>query len=157
MSHVHSRARQTRGRGAEPPKHIISDCPRSSTAHQHSRLTSSPPTSALRFTFRFALMLLVAYHVSEYLPSERRTAPRRLSLLRLFEPPIFQLPRRKLSRSRDTQGMTFRNLSFSPERIRPNHAMQRTAGRSAFQLSMSSTFNLQRCAPLPALADLVSR
>src|ERR1700712_4454992 len=33
--------------------------------------------------------------------------------------------------------------------------MQRTAGRSAFQLPMTSTFNLQR--PSPAVTDLVSR
>ncbi len=38
-----------------------------------------------------------------------------------------------------------------------NHAMQRTAGRSAFPLSMTSTFNLQPRAPSPAVADLVSR
>jgi hypothetical protein len=35
--------------------------------------------------------------------------------------------------------------------------MQRTAGRSAFSLWMTSTFNLQRCAPSLAVADLVSR
>jgi hypothetical protein len=40
---------------------------------------------------------------------------------------------------------------------RPNQAMQRTAGRSAFQLSMTSPFNLQPHAPSPAVADLVSR
>ena len=39
----------------------------------------------------------------------------------------------------------------------PNQAMQRTAGRSAFSLSMTSTFNLQLRAPSPAVADLVSR
>ena len=38
-----------------------------------------------------------------------------------------------------------------------NQAMQRTAGRSAFPLSMPSTFNLQPHAPSPAVADLVSR
>ncbi|MGI9087113.1 MAG: hypothetical protein ACR2HH_05130 [Chthoniobacterales bacterium] len=48
-------------------------------------------------------------------------------------------------------------------RVRPaatpasNHAMQRTAGRSAFPLSMISTFNLQPRALSPAVADLVSR
>ena len=35
-----------------------------------------------------------------------------------------------------------------------NQAMQRTAGRSAFQLSMIYTFNLQPHAPSPAVADL---
>jgi hypothetical protein len=40
---------------------------------------------------------------------------------------------------------------------RPNQAMQRTAGRSAFSLSMTSTFNQQRRASSPAVADLVSR
>ena len=40
---------------------------------------------------------------------------------------------------------------------RSNQAMQRTAGRSAFPLSMTSTFNLQPRAPSPAVADLVSR
>lgn len=38
-----------------------------------------------------------------------------------------------------------------------NQAMQRTAGRSAFSLSMTSTFNLQRHSPSPAVADLGSR
>jgi len=36
-------------------------------------------------------------------------------------------------------------------------AMQRTAGRSAFPLSMTSTFNPQPRSPSPAVADLVSR
>jgi hypothetical protein len=40
---------------------------------------------------------------------------------------------------------------------RSNQAMQRTAGRSAFSLSMTSTFNLQRSALSPAVTDLVSR
>jgi len=40
---------------------------------------------------------------------------------------------------------------------RPNQAMQRTAGRSAFQLSMTSTFNPQPRSLSPAVADLVSR
>ena len=40
---------------------------------------------------------------------------------------------------------------------RPNPAMQRSAGRSAFPLSMASTFNLQRTAPSPVVADLVLR
>ena len=39
----------------------------------------------------------------------------------------------------------------------PNQAIQRTAGRAAFPLSMTSTFNLQRRALSPAVADLVSR
>ena len=39
----------------------------------------------------------------------------------------------------------------------PNQAIQRTAGRSVFQVSMTSTFNLQRCALPPAVADLASR
>jgi hypothetical protein len=38
-----------------------------------------------------------------------------------------------------------------------NQAMQRTAGRLAFYLSMTSTFNLQRRSPSSAVADLVSR
>jgi hypothetical protein len=42
-------------------------------------------------------------------------------------------------------------------RQRPNHAMQRTAGRSAFPLQMTSAFNLQPHALSPAVADLVSR
>ena len=40
---------------------------------------------------------------------------------------------------------------------RPNQAMQRTADRSAFPVSKTSTFNLQRRSPSPAVADLVSR
>jgi membrane protease YdiL (CAAX protease family) len=40
---------------------------------------------------------------------------------------------------------------------RPNQAMQRTAGRSAFPLSMTSTFNPQPRALSPAVADLGSR
>jgi hypothetical protein len=35
--------------------------------------------------------------------------------------------------------------------------MQRTAGRSAFRPSMTSTFDTQRRTPSPAVADLVSR
>ncbi len=50
---------------------------------------------------------------------------------------------------------TLENLSTEPDR--PNQAIQRTAGRSAFPLSMTSTFNRQRCAPSPAVADLLSR
>ena len=38
-----------------------------------------------------------------------------------------------------------------------NQAMQRTAGRSALPLSMTSTFHLQPHSPSPAVADLVSR
>lgn len=38
-----------------------------------------------------------------------------------------------------------------------NQAIQRTAGRSAFELTMTSTFNIQRCAASPAVADLESR
>jgi hypothetical protein len=38
-----------------------------------------------------------------------------------------------------------------------NHAIQRTAGRSAFQLSMTSTFNPQPRTLSPAVADLRSR
>jgi hypothetical protein len=38
-----------------------------------------------------------------------------------------------------------------------NQAMQRTAGRSAFLLEMTSTFNLQQHTLSPAVADLVSR
>jgi len=40
---------------------------------------------------------------------------------------------------------------------RPNQAMQRTAGRFAFPLSMTSTLNQQPRALSPAVADLVSR
>jgi hypothetical protein len=36
-------------------------------------------------------------------------------------------------------------------------AMQRTTGRSAFELSMTSTFNQQPRALSPAVADLMSR
>ena len=39
----------------------------------------------------------------------------------------------------------------------PNQAIERTAGRAAFPLSMTSTFNLQRSALSPAVAGLVSR
>jgi membrane protease YdiL (CAAX protease family) len=46
-------------------------------------------------------------------------------------------------------------LLARPER--PNQAMQQTAGRSAFRLSMTSTSNLQPQAPSPTVADLVSR
>jgi len=38
----------------------------------------------------------------------------------------------------------------------PNQAMQRTAGRAAFPLSMTSTFNLQRRSSSPAVAGLGS-
>jgi hypothetical protein len=38
-----------------------------------------------------------------------------------------------------------------------NQAMQRSAGRCALQLPMTSTFNLQLRTPSPAVADLVSR
>jgi hypothetical protein len=47
--------------------------------------------------------------------------------------------------------------SIEMHRSRPNQAMQRTVGRSAFPLSMTSTFNPQPHAPSPAVADLVSR
>jgi hypothetical protein len=39
----------------------------------------------------------------------------------------------------------------------PNHALQRTAGRSAFLSLMTPTFNQERRALSPAVADLVSR
>ena len=42
-------------------------------------------------------------------------------------------------------------------KIRRKQPMQRTAGRSAFYLSVTSIFNLQRRALAPAAADLVSR
>ena len=45
----------------------------------------------------------------------------------------------------------------SSARKTPNQAMQRTAGRSAFPLSVTSTFSLQPPAPSPAVADLGSR
>jgi hypothetical protein len=38
-----------------------------------------------------------------------------------------------------------------------NQAMQRTAGRSAFPLAVTSTFNLQPRTLSPAVADLGSR
>ena len=41
--------------------------------------------------------------------------------------------------------------------LRPYHAMQPIAGRSAFQPSMTSVFNPQRQAPSAAVADLVFR
>ena len=37
------------------------------------------------------------------------------------------------------------------ETMGSNHAMERTAGRSALPLSMTSTFNPQPCAPSPAI------
>ena len=50
---------------------------------------------------------------------------------------------------------------FAPKRrstSKPsNQAMQRTAGRSAFPLPMTSTFNQQQRPPSPAVADLRSR
>src|SRR3954468_2674338 len=46
---------------------------------------------------------------------------------------------------------------FTPTPMTPNQAMQRTADRCAFSLSMTSTLNLQQDAPSPAVADLVSR
>ena len=45
----------------------------------------------------------------------------------------------------------------SMDQERPDHAMQLTPGRSAFPLSITSTFNLQRQAPSPAVADLTPR
>jgi hypothetical protein len=53
-------------------------------------------------------------------------------------------------------GQVARNLSMNSPAT-PNQAIQRTAGRSAFSLSMTSPFNLQRRALSPAVADLVSR
>ena len=47
--------------------------------------------------------------------------------------------------------------SFPEEAVRSNQSMQRTAGRSACPLSMTSTFSLQRRVPSPAVADLGSR
>ena len=58
--------------------------------------------------------------------------------------------------SMDTQEL-IKRLKSLESRIRSNQAMQRTAGRSAFTLLMTSTFNLQPHAPSPAVADLVSR
>jgi hypothetical protein len=56
-------------------------------------------------------------------------------------------------------GISVRPLSLGSVVVaqRPNQAMQRTAGRSAFSLQMTSTFNQQPHAPSPAVADLVSR
>jgi hypothetical protein len=45
----------------------------------------------------------------------------------------------------------------SSRMTKPNQTMQRTAGRSAFPLSMTSTFDPQPHAPSPAVADLVPR
>ena len=56
-----------------------------------------------------------------------------------------------LRRSERRFGMT------RPPSMKSNQALQRTAGRSAFLLSMTSTFNQQPHAPSPAVADLVSR
>ena len=47
--------------------------------------------------------------------------------------------------------------AVAPNRNASNQTMQRTAGRPAFSLAMNSTFNPQRRAPSPAVADLVSR
>ena len=52
---------------------------------------------------------------------------------------------------------TYRLYIESDAQPRPNQAMQRTAGRSAFPLSMTSTINPQPRAPSPAVADLGSR
>ena len=52
--------------------------------------------------------------------------------------------------------LSLESLQFRDTR-QPNQAMQRTAGRSAFPLSMTSTFNQQPHAPSPAVADLGSR
>ena len=46
-----------------------------------------------------------------------------------------------------------RHYSNSPQP--PNQAMQRTAGRAAFPLSVTSTFNPQPRSPSPAVADLI--
>jgi hypothetical protein len=46
---------------------------------------------------------------------------------------------------------------YPPSSKRPNQAMQRTAGRSAFQLPMTSTLPEQPRSPSPAVADLGSR
>ena len=55
-------------------------------------------------------------------------------------------------------GSSFRRSLEDWRRLRrPNQAMQRTAGRSAFPLPMTSTFNPQRHTPPPAVADLGSR
>jgi hypothetical protein len=53
-----------------------------------------------------------------------------------------------------TDTIEFKRASFN---MSSNRAMQRTAGRSPFSLSMTSTLNVQRRAPSPAVADLVSR
>jgi hypothetical protein len=50
----------------------------------------------------------------------------------------------------------YRRVDVKPPQA-SNQAMQRTAGRSAFTLSLTSTFNRKRRAPSPAVADLVSR
>jgi hypothetical protein len=55
----------------------------------------------------------------------------------------------------ETLRYKFMKIGLPPDR--PNQAMQRTAGRSALQLSMTSTFNPQRRELSPAVADLVSR
>jgi hypothetical protein len=58
-------------------------------------------------------------------------------------------------RGKDTSRSASYRLALRRET--PNQAMQRTAGRSAFPLSMTSTFNRQRRPPSPSVADLVSR
>jgi hypothetical protein len=55
----------------------------------------------------------------------------------------------------DDKGNELVAASTKPFKVLSNHAMQRTAGRSAFPLSMTSTFNQQRRALSPAVADLV--
>jgi hypothetical protein len=62
-----------------------------------------------------------------------------------------------VSRSIVASRNSMMTLAKQVERTTPNQAMQRAAGRFAFPLSMTPTFNWQRRAPSPAVADLVSR
>jgi hypothetical protein len=55
-------------------------------------------------------------------------------------------------------GSSFRRSVEDWQRLkRPNQALQRTAGRSAFPLSMTSSFNQRPHSPSPPVADLGSR
>jgi len=65
--------------------------------------------------------------------------------------------RERLAREIERRATHLANRVEAVRHTRPNQAMQRTAGRSAFPLLTTSTFNLQRRAPSPAVADLVSR
>jgi hypothetical protein len=78
---------------------------------------------------------------------------------RLDDIPDYKGPRdpKVRQRLRDYLQKCVAKRSPSLRSARPNQAMQRTAGRSEFWLSMTSTFNLQPRALSPAVADLGSR